>query len=307
VNRLLKNVAKQQLHRLFDAAQHVGLNLLPRHFYSPIPDLRELRRTQGWKRPRQMRSVPGHAVPHQLAFAERICRPDIIQDAVRNQVYETSCQANGQPGYGPTEALLLYAFIRVEQPRRVLQIGAGVSTAVILSAAQTAGYTPSVCCIDPWPNAFLRDQARAQRIELVAQPAQEVVATRARDLRAGDLLFVDSTHAVRPGSEVNVIILDVLPELSPGTWVHFHDVTFPYDYTRRVISDDLFFPVESTLLHAFLSCNSRYELCTAMSMLHYAAPERLKALLPTYEPAPNDEGLLKGEGHFPSAAYLKAL
>jgi hypothetical protein len=102
-------------------------------------------------------------------------------------------------------------------------------------------------------------------------------------------------------------VLDVLPDLPAGTWVHFHDITFPYDYTRRVISEELFFPAESTLLHAFLSCNDRYEICASMSMLHYEAPDRLAALLPSYQRAGGEDGVLTEPGHFPSATYLRVV
>lgn len=251
-----------------------------------------------------MQSVRGHELSAQLAFAEGVCKPEYIQAA--SQVYERACRDNGEAGFGPVEAVFLYAFIRAQRPKRVVQVGSGVSTAVILQAARDAAYSCEVCSIDPFPTAYLQREAAAGHIELLARPAQEVVAERAARLRAGDLLFVDSTHTVKPGSEVNVIILDVLPDLSPGVWVHFHDITFPYDYTRRITSEDLFFPLESTLLHAFLSCNDHYTLAASLSMLHYSAPEKLAQLVPQYRPAGNDEGLLTSEGHFPSSTYLRA-
>lgn len=303
MKRAIKNLVKQNLRRVFEVAQHAGLDILPRHFYSQVPDLRELRRTTEWRRPRSMSSVRGHELSAQLAFAERVCRPEYIQAAA--EVYERACSANGEPGFGPVEAVFLYAFIRAERPQRVVQVGSGVSTAVILQASRDAAYSCELRCIDPFPTPYLKQEAAAGRIELLARPAQEVIAEQAARLRAGDLLFVDSTHTVKPGSEVNVIILDVLPDLAQGVWVHFHDITFPYDYTRRVTSEDLFFPQESTLLHAFLSCNDHYALAASLSVLHYSAPEKLSALLPQYQPAGNDEGLLTADGHFPSSAYLR--
>lgn len=307
MKRALKNLVKDNLRRVFEVGQRVGVDVLPRHFYSQIPDVRELRRTSAWRRPRQMQSVRGHELARQLSFAERICRSEYVERAIRERVYEHACESNGEPGYGPIEALFLYAFVRAERPRKIVQVGSGVSSAVILSAAEHAGYAVELCCIDPYPTAYLEQQDKAGNIELIAQPAQEVVGEKAAALGAGDMLFIDSTHVVKPGSEVNVIVLDVLPSLSEGTWVHFHDINFPYDYTRLVLSKDLFFSLESTLLHAFLSCNSRYELCVSMSMLHYAAPERLATLLPSYQRAGDQDGLLTASGHFPSATYLRVV
>ena len=162
-----------------------------------------------------------------------------------------------------------------------------------------------ITCIDPYATNFLREASRAGEIELIEGPAQRFVQKAASTLEAGDLLFVDSTHTVMPGSEVNVIILDVLPRLAPGVFVHFHDVTFPYDYQPSLLNGNLFWWAESTLLHAFLSCNDHYEMLASLSMLHYAASTRLQELIPSYRPRGHDEGLETTTGHFPSALYMR--
>ena len=129
-----------------------------------------------------------------------------------------------------------------------------------------------------------------------------------RQLKAGDLLFIDSTHTVAPGSDVNRIILEVLPRLEVGVWVHFHDIYFPYDYSRGFLSDDLFFPQETALLYAFLLQNHSFVVEISMSVLHYSAPNWLKSLIPKYDPQCNDEGLaIAGGLHFPSSVYLKKI
>ena len=90
--------------------------------------------------------------------------------------------------------------------------------------------------------------------------------------------------------------------LKSGVFVHFHDIYFPYDYSRTLLSFDLFFWGESTLLHAFLIGNSHCRIVLSTSMLHYAAPERIAALFPRYAPQHNADGLQKDGGeHFPSA------
>lgn len=127
------------------------------------------------------------------------------------------------------------------------------------------------------------------------------------DLDAGDLLFIDSTHTVGPGREVNFLILEVLPRLKKGVYVHFHDIYFPYDYKRGLLIDALFFSNESTLLHAFLSQNCDCRIALSLSMLHYTAPDDLKNHLPNYIPQINNFGLkinANPKGHFPSSTYL---
>ncbi len=126
------------------------------------------------------------------------------------------------------------------------------------------------------------------------------------DLDDNDMLFIDSTHTVKPGSEVNKIILEVLPRLREGVWIHFHDILFPYDYRRSFMTSDLFCWLESTLLHAFLINNDRFEVQLAQSMLHYGAQDELKACFPSYDPRASEFGLELAEGtHFPASTYLR--
>lgn len=138
--------------------------------------------------------------------------------------------------------------------------------------------------------------------------AQTVDRGRLCDVGDNGLLFVDSTHAVKPGSEVNRIILDVLPRLNRGAYVHFHDIYFPYDYQRNLMREQLFWS-ESTLLHAFLIGNARYTIRCALSMLHYGASAKLQELLPNYRPQSGHDGLMGDDpdGHFPDACYLQVM
>jgi methyltransferase family protein len=141
----------------------------------------------------------------------------------------------------------------------------------------------------------------------VVEPAQTVDFNAIADLGKDDLLFVDSTHAVKPGSEVNYLSHEVLPRLRPGAWVHFHDIYFPYDYACDTLRGDLFFPQESSLLYAFLSGNARYRIEASLSMVHYAAPDGLKRLIPGSTERP-DRRLGGDNGkHFPSSAWLRRI
>jgi hypothetical protein len=121
------------------------------------------------------------------------------------------------------------------------------------------------------------------------------------------LFFVDSTHTLGPAGEVSRIILEMLPRLKTGARAHFHDIIFPYDYSRDLLSGALFFWHESVLLHAFLAYNDRFSVLASLSMLHYANPAALGRFLPNYRPAMNEEGLGISGGHFPSSTYLEVV
>jgi hypothetical protein len=306
VRRKLREQMKSGFHRLFVLGQRLGWDVLPRHFYSAIPDIRELLRSESWKQPSSMTGVAGADIESQMSFLRGCCLPPLPKRLRQGGIHEYACEENGQPGYGPVEADFLYCFIRTKHPNRIVQVGCGVSTAVILLAAKEANYRPEIICVDPFPTGYLTRTAEQGLIELISKPAQEIDLEVLTSLDAGDLLFVDSSHTMRPGSEVNRIILEVLPRLPSGSFVHFHDIYFPYDYQSSVLTT-LFFAGESTLLHAFLIDNQRYSIAVSLSMLHHACPQQMQSLLTNYRPAAMHYGLHTmdaGSGHFPSATYL---
>jgi hypothetical protein len=305
LNRRLKRIGKDGMRKLFEAGQHIGFDILPRHFYSEIPDLRQLKRDDGWKLPRSMAGIRGTEPGEQLGFVEACCKTRSTPRDASDEVYAHACQENGGGGYGRVEADFLASFICAKKPRRIVQVGCGVSTAVILGAAESAGFEPELICVEPFPTEFLRESARRGKIALVPERAQSVPLELLTDLGSDGLLFVDSSHAVMPGSEVNRLVLEVLPRLRTGNWVHFHDIYFPYDYQKGLLADELFFSNESVLLQSFLTNNPRYTIRASLSMLHHAAPEELRELLPSYSPASMEHGLQLTKGDYPTSIYLE--
>jgi hypothetical protein len=139
---------------------------------------------------------------------------------------------------------------------------------------------------------------------------QDVAVDELTTLGPGDILFIDSTHTVSVGSDVNYVILELLPRLRKGTLVHFHDITMPYDYVPSVLSRDLFFWTESVLLHAFLIDNSRFEIRLGCALLHDQALERVQEIIPTYSsPMRTDRGLAFDDnaGAYPTSLWLEVV
>jgi hypothetical protein len=307
LKRRLKNLSKSALRKLFELGQRLGFDALPRHFYSEIPDIRQLRRTAHWRRPYSMVGVAGADAQSQIAFVQECCTPAIVERLRTLRVHEQASQRNGEPGFGVIEADFLFAFVATHKPRQVFQIGCGVSTAVCLLAADHAGYVPEIICVEPYPSDFLVREAQQNRIKLVQEKAEMLDLARIESLGNDLLFFVDSSHTLGPAGEVTRIMLEMLPRLKPGAWVHYHDIWFPYDYPPDILDSTLFFWHESALLHAFLTHNSRFRIAASLSMLHYAQPERLRDCLPNYARMESDEGLAKGDGHFPASTDLRVI
>lgn len=300
----IKSALPSALTRFNKVSQRFGATLIPNHFYSEIPDFRELTRETGWRRPMSMHGIAGCELAAQLRTMERwagglAARGD-------TDVYAWACAENGESGFGPIEALALYGFIATERPQRIAQVGCGVSTAIMVRAAQDAGYAPEILCIEPYPTQMLRQMAASGSIRLRSEKAQDVPVGEIVEAAAGGLLFVDSSHTLRPGSEVIQLISEVLPRLPEGQRAHFHDIFFPYDYPPALLEEGIFQFRENTLLYAFLVENRRWGIEVSMSMLHHGAPNELRRMLPGYSPMPMTEGVRAGEGHFPASTYLRA-
>ena len=308
--RSVKEWGKARLRSLFEVGQRVGVDVLPRHFYSEIPDIRALKTDRRWQRPYSLVGVAGTDIEQQLGWLLETCPPELAATLPTLGLYRYAAKENGAVGFGPIETDLLYCFVRTRKPRRMMQIGAGASTSVVLRAAKEAGAPIDVTCVDPFPTAYLRELHAKGDIVLRDVPVQELAASEFAALGPGDVLFIDSTHTVSPGSDVNYLILEVLPRLAKGVFVHFHDVTLPYDYMPSVLSRDLFFWSESVLLHAYLADNPRFEIRLGCAMIHDKALKRAQEIIPTYNnPMKTVRGLADADadGDFPASIWLEVV
>ena len=283
------------------------MHLLPKHYYSPVPDYAWLRANQeAWTRPS---SLPGVAWNLDLQFdwLTDTCH-EYYREIAGLKFFRSLPKREWGLGYGAIESQVLHCFIRKWKPQRIVEIGSGVSTRCMLYAAEMnraeGAPQPDITCVEPFPSAALR---QTKSIRLVPELCQTVPASVFAGLSSGDLLFVDSSHAVKIGSEVIRIYLDIIPQLAPGVFIHIHDVYLPYLYPR----DALFKPFgwqETALLLALLTNNDRLQVLSSMAALHYARPQELKQLLSDYEAADGVRGLalsVNSTGHFPSSTFLR--
>ncbi len=302
--RSIKNRSKLLLRSTFEVGQRLGFDILPRHFYSEIPDIHALRNTSEWKKPRSFFGIQGD-IEAQVAWVDQ-GTARFRAHLKGFEIHKAAVRMNGSDeGYGEVEADFLYCFVRSQRPAEIVQIGCGVSTAICLLAAKDEGFTPRIICIEPYPTEFLKRENQAGRIELVAKKVEEVGAECARWLGAGGLFFVDSSHTLAPAGEVNLIVLEMLPRLAPGTYIHFHDIHFPYDYRPDTLSTALFFQHETALLYAFLLMNDHFEILASLAMLHHRRLSDLLRFFPNMNPRTYDEGLTVKQGQFPSSIFLR--
>ena len=180
------------------------------------------------------------------------------------------------------DALVAYCMIRHFQPRIDHRSGQRLFFSDRWLRPLQKIQTQALICIEPFPREFLRKGFPGLR-SLIEKKVQDIDFEFFSQLQAPGYLFIDSSHTVRIGGDVNYLFLEVLLRLKPGVIVHVHDIFFPFDYRRDWVMDELRFWSEQYLLQAFLRFNSEFEVLIANHYLAHKYPEELKTAFPNLE------------------------
>jgi predicted O-methyltransferase YrrM len=233
------------------------------HFYSPIPSLDEIRRDEGRLFSEPPDTLPGLdlGTERQLAFLER-CRTyyadipfPVDKQPGRRYFFEN-------PAYSYSDAIFLHCMIRDARPRRIIEVGSGYSSCATLDTIDHLTLAPVDCTfIEPYPDLLhsLLEPGDEQRIRIVASRVQDVDLGEFARLGANDILFIDSTHVAKTGSDVTHLFAEVLPRIASGVLVHFHDIFYPFEYPREWVFEGRAWN-EAYMLRSFLQFNSAYEI-----------------------------------------------
>ena len=253
----------------------VGLDLVVRNFYSPMPDVAQLTAAD------YERVSPLHGVDLRIDAAAAFLTADLER-------FVAEATIHGAGELRSPDAEVLHAIVRWAKPRRVIEIGSGGSTEIIDAACAlniADGHAVDYVVHDPYASDRVRsDELRHARVRAVS--AQAVAEDVFAALRSGDILFIDSTHTVKLGGDVNRLFLDVLPLLAPGVIVHVHDIFLPREYPRSWVEQEGKFWAEQYLLQAFLCLNADFEVVLPLNaVLHDGGPE-VAALLRGHDPDP---------------------
>lgn len=250
----LKEKLKTISYRGFLLGDRLGVHVLPKHYYTPISDYRWLAKNlDAWTQPLPMTGIDWD-LDCQLEWLTSTLDPYLaeVPDPSFASVFSTA-----GPGYGPIESQVLYAFIRSRRPKRVIEIGSGVSTQITLMASrknlESTQEGTQITCIEPNPSRTLR---ASREVDLIPSIVQDVPTETFAQLNDGDLLFIDSSHTVKIGSDVNKILLEIVPSLQSGVYVHLHDIYLPYTYAPSVLHH-YFGWQETAMLYALLMGNER--------------------------------------------------
>ena len=220
----------------------------PGHFYSPISSAADVERALHWPA-----DFPGIQLreKRQLALAAELIS---LFDGVPERRYRAG---NGMYDLG--DASIYQAILRHATPARVVEVGSGFSTAKLLDTADEFLPHLTVTCIEPHPARLLGLLLPGDAIDLVDAPVQDVPIEVFTALESGDVLFIDSTHVVKAGSDVVWLFSRVLPRLASGVLVHIHDIAWPFEYPAAWLREGRNWN-EAYLLQAFLCHNDAWRI-----------------------------------------------
>jgi predicted O-methyltransferase YrrM len=235
----------------------------PGHFYSPLPRIEAIREREEIIYGPPPQSLPGI----ELNPAAQLRLLETFAGYYRDQPFATT----RQPGlrycfedinYSYADAITLHCMIRHTRPKRIVEVGSGHSSLVMLDTNELFfNHSIDLTLIEPWPSLLLTrlKQGDAERIRVLVKPLQEVDAEVFGELEAGDILFIDSTHVSKIDSDVNRVFFEILPALAPGVRIHFHDVFYPFQYPKEWVYKGIAWN-ESYLLRAFLQYNEAFRI-----------------------------------------------
>lgn len=273
-----------EAHDIFDAR---GYHLLRKHFYLPIPERADLDE-KFWARRSELVGLDmGDA--RALDLLEEVFPPYLSEfrklfplreaEALPDQFHVI----NGN--FMVVDAHVYYSLIRHFRPRRIIEIGAGYSTlmagACVLQLRSQGEETPELIAVEPYPRPFLHEKIPGLA-RLIVKRVQDAGMDLFTSLGAGDILFIDSTHVLREGGDVQFEYCEILPRLASGVLVHIHDVSLPKAYPRVYFDEHHFYWNEQYLLQAFLAFNGRFEVLWPGNYLMLKYPDAMRAAFPEF-------------------------
>ena len=216
------------------------------HFYSPIPSVADTRR-----------ALESRGLWVGVDLADEAQRALIDQLMPRFAEFDRVEGGRWRPNsmFGRDDAAVYWSLLHHLQPSRIVEIGSGFSTAVALDYGDLNG-SVEVTAIEPYPERLFGLLRSGDEVHLIQKEAQDVPIEA---LVSGDILFIDSSHVAKAGSDVMWLLFDVLPQVPVGAWVHFHDVFWPRGYPDAWLTQRRAWN-EAYMLRAFLMWNTSFRV-----------------------------------------------
>lgn len=256
----------------------VGVYPIKDHYYFPLFKDSRLKKSL-----REPRNLPGidFSEKKQLFLLDKFTFANELKLMKINEITDKIKEFNLNNGaFESGDAEFLYQFIRFFKPKNVIEIGSGHSTkiankALIINKSENKEDF-SHTCIEPYESPWLK----TLDVKVVRNTLENCDDEIFNKLEANDLLFIDSSHIIRPQGDVLKEYLEIIPSLKSGVMIHVHDIFTPRDYLDEWIREDVIFWNEQYLLECLLSNTQRYEILAALNFLKHSNYAKLKKVCP---------------------------
>ena len=250
----------------------------PGHFYSPLPSFSEIDAREDRIFSQIPTELPGINLHHdeQISLLQRLSErflpqmPDYKMEPIDGFRFH-----HNNSFYSRKDAALLYCMMRHLQPRRIVEVGSGFSSAMILDTNEHCFENSiELTFIEPYPDRLYDNIRSADRevARILKKSVQDVPLSEFAELSENDILFIDSSHVTKIGSDVNDLLFRVLPYLNPGVFIHFHDIFYPFEYLQHWVEEGRAWN-EAYILRAFLQYNPTFQIRLFTAYLLQLAPE----------------------------------
>lgn len=282
INKAIERLRK----RYWRVIERVGWHLTPNHFYQPIPDTSRL--------PGRLfrREFPMEALRLDTEQQKRLL--DQFTRAYASEYNAFPTESTGNPAefhdcnqfFNGIDAMMYHCMVRHFRPRRIVEVGSGYSTriaaaALLRNAAEDRMPCGKLVAIEPWPTEPLIGGFPGFH-KLIHADVQRVPLRMFESLHENDILFLDSSHVMMIGSDVQYELFEILPRLRPGVLIHLHDIFLPRDYPREWVIDDQRFWNEQYALHAFLMYNDSFDVTWSGYWHHLHNADQLRSAVVNY-------------------------
>ncbi len=274
--KTIRRVGVKRMPRCKNVLLKVGVFPIQDHYYEPLFNEKSLRYPLS-----QNRNLPGinWDVEEQLEILDSFH----FNEEMREQLLKSDGLKffKNNMSFGSGDAEYLYNIIRLKKPLRIFEIGSGNSTLMAIKATrknaeEVSGYNCKHICIEPYEMPWLESIG----VKVIRQKVEDVGREFFSELDKNDILFIDSSHIIRPQGDVLFEYLELLPSLKAGVIVHVHDIFSPRDYSADWVIEDVRFWNEQYLLEAFLTSNRDWKIISALNYLQHNYYDRLRAKCP---------------------------
>jgi hypothetical protein len=281
---LLKNirlVGVMKLPNCKRALINVGVFPIRNHYSEPQFDYRELK--QPFSQERNLRGIDWN-VEGQLKMLTSLTFADELADLPRVNSGSLDYDLNNTL-FRSGDAEYWYQLIRLIKPQRIFEVGSGHSTLMAIRAIRkNQQENPNYCCNHVCVEPYERPWLESTGVHLIRRKVESLGVDFFSELQENDILFIDSSHIIRPQGDVTFEYLELLPTLNRGVIVHCHNIYSPGNYLKEMMADNVGFWNEQYLLEAFLSQNSKWKILGALNYLRHNHYEKLKAIAPFLTP-----------------------